>query len=191
MIAVGITGMIAVGIFGFLNANLRAIQFSTEQSAHDISMRALMKVLQDQMNELPASQAGALLGEAHRFHDLPSDEMQWISSAGLGLFTIHSTGDYLVTLALKPTKEAGVFDLGVRRILADRSSKDENWIPLMKRVNAMEIRYFDPRMNGWLEKWTDFLSRPNLVRIRIWRGGEDLAYEQYLNLPLSSGRVGP
>ena len=191
MLAVCITGMIAIGIFGFLNANLRAIQFSSEQSAHDVSMRALMKVLQDQMNEMPSSQPGALLGEAHRFQDLPSDEMQWICSAGLGLFTIHSTGEYHVTLALKPTKEAGVFDLGVRRIIADGSSKEENWMPLMRRIKAMEIRYFDPRINAWLEKWTDFSARPNLVRIRIWRVGEDLAYEQYLNLPLSNGRMGP
>jgi len=181
---VAITALVAFGIFRFVAANLRALQFSTELSARDVSMRALMKTIQDQLNDLPPAQQGALLGETHKFNNLPGDEMMWVCSAGPGLFTIHATGDYNVTLALKQTRNPAVSDLGVRRILADGSSKDENWFTLMKDVKAMEIRYFDVRLNAWLEKWTDQGARPNLVRVRIWRAGDDQPYEQIFNLPL-------
>ena len=186
MLAAAITVMVAIGIFRFVDANLKAVQFSSELSARDVSMRALMKIIQDQLNALPRTQPGALLGEAHKFNNLPADEIQWLSGAGLGLFTIHATGDYQVTLTLKPTKERAVFDLGVRRVIADGTSKDENWLTLMRDVKAMEIRYFDLRLNAWLEKWTDQSSRPNLVRFRIWRTGDDQPYEQIFNLPLST-----
>jgi len=190
MLAVAITGLVAFGIFRFVEANLLAVRFSAEQSSKDASMRALMKFLQDQLNDLPRSQAGALLGEAHQFNNLPSDEIQWMCSGGLGLLTIHAAGDYKVTLALKQTKDPARFDLGLRRLVADGSSKDENWIPLMKEVKAVEIRYFDQRLNAWLEKWTDQSSRPNLVRIRIWRTGEEQPYEQIFNLPLTTQNPG-
>ncbi|MEI8342424.1 MAG: prepilin-type N-terminal cleavage/methylation domain-containing protein, partial [Verrucomicrobiota bacterium] len=143
MLAVAITGLVAFGIFRFVEANLLAVRFSAEQSERDASMRALMKILQDQLNDLPRGQAGALLGEAHLFNNLAADEIQWVSGAGLGLLTIHAAGDYKVTLTLKETKVPARFDLGVRRMIADGSSKDENWVTLMKNVKAMEIRYFD------------------------------------------------
>jgi len=50
----------------------------------------------------------------------------------------------------------------------------------------MEIRYFDQRLNAWLEKWTDQSARPSLVRMRIWRAGDDQPYEQIFNLPLTT-----
>jgi len=186
MIAVFITGMIAIGIFRFLDSTLRAIRYSSEQSIDNVSMQALMRVLQDQLNSIPFNQSGSLLGEAHEFHDLPSDEIQWLSRAGNGLFTAHALGEFKVTLALKPTKIASVFELGLRRMLSDDSSKDENWFPLMHNVKALEIRYYDKRLNAWLEKWTDLATRPNLVRVRIWRVNDEEPYEQIFNLPMGA-----
>ena len=191
MLAVSITGLVALGIFRFVQANLMAVGVSIEQSARDVSMRALMKILQDQLNALPVMESGALLGEAHLFNKLPSDEMQWICSAGPGLFTIQARGDYKVTLRLKPTPTSGVFDLGIRRMIADATNKDENWWPLMREMKALEIRYFDPRINAWLEKWTDLSTRPTLVRLRLWRVNDDSPYEQVLSLPLTTRRSGP
>jgi len=186
MLAVFITGLIAIGIFRFMDTTLRAIRYSSEHAVQDISMRAMMNVFQDQLNALPPNQAGVLLGEAHKFHDLPSDEMQWLSRAGLGLFTTHALGEYRVTLTLKPTDNPSLFDLGVRRIISDGSSKDENWFALMKNIKALEIRYFDKRVNAWLEKWTDQGSRPNLVRMRIWRINDEQPYEKIFCMPLST-----
>jgi hypothetical protein len=33
----------------------------------------------------------------------------------------------------------------------------------------MEIRYFDPRLNTWLDKWNDAVTLPRLVKITIGR----------------------
>ena len=186
MLAVFITGLIAMGIFRFMDSTLRSIRTSSEQSVESLSMRALMNVIQDQLNSLAVNQNGALLGEAHKFNDLSSDEMQWLCRAGNGLFTGHALGEYKVTLALKPTKIASVFELGVRRIISDESNKDDNWFGLMQNVKALEIRYYDRRLNAWLEKWTDQATRPKLVRMRIWRVNDEEAYEKIFSLPLSS-----
>ena len=186
MLAVAITGLVAFGIFRFVEANLAAVRFSAELSARDVSMRALMKAIQDQLNDLPVGQSGALLGEAHKFNNVESDEIQWLCGAGQGMFTIHAVGSYSVTMALKQTKDPALFELGLRRVLADGSSKDENWLTLMKDVKSVEIRYFDQRVNAWLDKWTDQAAHPNLVRIRVWRAGDDQPYEQIFNLPVTS-----
>lgn len=187
MLAVAITGLVAFGILRVVDASLRALRVSAELSSRDVSMRALMNIIQEQLNALPQSPQGmqqkALWGEAHKFNNLPSDEITWVCSAGLGLFTIHAIGDYNVTMTLKQAKDSPMFDLGVRRVMADGSNKDENWLTLMKAVKALEIRYFDQRVNAWLEKWTDQVARPNLVRVRIWRAGDEQPYEQIFNLP--------
>jgi len=185
MLAVAITGLVAFGIFAFVKANLDAVAYSKELSLKDLTMRAMMKIIQDQLNNLPNEQQGALTGEAHKFNNLPCDEMTWLCGAGLGLFTIHALVDYNVTLALKPGKDPNVSVLGVRRIEADGKNKDENWLPLMKDVKAMEIRYFDLKgINAWVENWTDQSRRPSLVRVRIWRTGDSEPYEAIFNLPL-------
>ena len=190
MLAVAITGLVAFGIFRFVGANLQAVEFSSEQSVREASMRTLMSFFQDQLNDLPGTLPGALLGEAHVFNNLPSDEIQWLSGAGPGLFTIHALGDYKVTLSLRQTKDPAVLELGVRRLVANGSSKDDNWLTLMKDVKAMEIRYFDVRLNAWLEKWTDQAARPSLVRLRIWRTDDAQPYEQIFSLPPTTRNPG-
>jgi hypothetical protein len=69
--------------------------------------------------------------------------------------------------------------------LPDNSSKDENWLPLLPNVDAIEIRYFDERLNAWLDKWSDAQARPALVRIRIWRTDQTVPYEAVIELPPS------
>jgi hypothetical protein len=54
---------------------------------------------------------------------------------------------------------------------------------LIENFAAMEIRYFDPRINSWLERWQDQNVRPSLVRIRLWRRADDEPYEAVLNIP--------
>jgi type II secretory pathway pseudopilin PulG len=185
LLAAMITGLVAFGIFGFVQANLNAMRVSKEMGGEQASMQSLMKLLQAQMYDVSYGAGTMLTGEAHKFNDLSSDEMQWICGAGLGLFTRHATGQYAVTLALKPTKDQAVCDLGVRREIVDGSSDDKNWLPLMHGVSAMEIRYFDRRLNAWLEKWTDRTAMPSLVRLRIWRSGNKDPYEQILTMPPS------
>ncbi len=183
MLAVAIIALVAMSIYRFLDTNLQAIQISTEQGSRQVELQGLMSVLQFQMNDLPRTEAGAILGEAHNFNNLSSDELQWTCGPGCGLFTQNASGQYKVTLALKPLPKSKDLDLGVRRMPATGTDKDATWLHLMDGVKALEIRYFDPRLNAWLEKWTDQNARPSLLRVRLLRGNDTTPYEQILSLP--------
>ena len=50
----------------------------------------------------------------------------------------------------------------------------------------MEIRYYDPRVNGYVERWNDQNARPSLVRIRVWRKPDDAPYEAVLSVPAAN-----
>ena len=36
---------------------------------------------------------------------------------------------------------------------------------------TLKIRYFDPRLNTWVDKWTDTVTLPRLVQ---WRSGAQI-----------------
>src|SRR5215210_6315232 len=86
VLAVAIIAMMTFSIYRFVEGSLDAIAFSTRQSTEDAAMQALISVLQAQLNNLPQAQPGVLLGEPHKFGSKPSDEMQWTSGPGNGLF---------------------------------------------------------------------------------------------------------
>jgi type II secretory pathway pseudopilin PulG len=183
IISVTLTALVALSIFPFVRLNLDAIGQSEQQSRREASMQALIAVLQQQMNDLPLAKQGALAGDAHRISDISSDELHWLTRPGNSLFTEKAAGEYRVTLALRRPSPRENFDLGLRRVPVDRPGNEINWLPLIKNISELEIRYFDPRLNAWLEKWTDPQTRPALIRIRILRGDGELPYEAIIGLP--------
>ena len=186
VLAVMVLGMIAFSIYRFVEVTLTAIRVSTEKGSEDTAMQALMASLAAQITDLPTERLNALRGEAHKFNDKESDEMQWLGRAGNGLFTEAAAGEYNVTLALRPVPKTTLSELGLRRIPTDAIDQSEpHWLRLMGNVNALEIRYFDPRLNAWLEKWSDAKARPALVRIRILREGDAAPYESIIRLPMT------
>ena len=58
-----------------------------------------------------------------------------------------------------------------------------NWITLIRPVAGFEVRYFDPRLNAWLDRWTDLNARPLLVRVRLWKNAGDAPIEAVLPVP--------
>ena len=49
------------------------------------------------------------------------------------------------------------------------STEGETWVPLLDDVRSLQIRYFDPRLNAWVERWTDTSTLPRLVEVIIER----------------------
>ena len=80
-------------------------------------------------------------------------------------------------------EESNTYTLGLLRQLPDNSNKDEHWLPLLRDVDAIEVRYFDPRLNMWNERWADDSAYPTLVRVRIWRTNATVPYEAVIELP--------
>jgi hypothetical protein len=56
------------------------------------------------------------------------------------------------------------------------------WIPLLQNVESLKISYFDPRLNTWVEKWTDTLTLPRLVRVVIGRTDNTAPWEMVVPL---------
>lgn len=183
-LAVAILATMAVAIYRFVQANLTAVRVSSEATAADLRYDALGELLTQQWQQLPAGQA-ALLGEPYKFSGRSRDEIKWVCDGGPGLLTRYAGADYNVWLRVQPnSKKTDQLDLGFLRKPVDDTLVDhDSWIPLIEDVATLEIRYFDPRINVWIDKWSDASRLPRLVRIVI--GRNDAAVPWEIVIPLA------
>jgi prepilin-type N-terminal cleavage/methylation domain-containing protein len=183
MLAVMVMAMIALVIYRFVVGALQSIKISTELSEQQEAIQALVSVLQSEFDNLPPQEQNALLGEPHKFNNKDSDQIVWLTAAGNGVFTQTAPGSWKVTLLLRPQDKSDTNTLGLLRQLPDNSNNDLHWLPLLPNVDAIRVRYYDQRLNAWLDKWSDAQSRPSLVWLRIWRAGQTIPYEKIIQLP--------
>ena len=184
MLAVAILALVSMSIYRFVITTVDAVRISTEQVREKALMEAFAAYLRDRMQRLPKDRAGAVMGEAHRFNSVSSDELRWVSGPGPGLLTRSAEGEWYVTLTIQRMKGGKDYELGVRRQDVEAHS-DAGWLPLLPNVYALEVRYFDRRAAAWMEKWTDSTVRPALVRVKIWRQTASDPYEVVLPIPTS------
>ena len=184
MLAVAVLGMVAISIYRFVDTTLTAVRVSTEKFKEDVLIESFTTYLRDQMQSLPQARQGAITGDPHRFNDISSDELRWIARAGSGLLTRHAAGEWNVTLTTKQISGKSGYELGLRRQDINAKS-DGTWLPLFSGVRSFEARYYDPRSQEWMEKWTDITARPTLVRVRLWRDPMPAPMELVLPLPAS------
>jgi prepilin-type N-terminal cleavage/methylation domain-containing protein len=183
-LAVAILAMMSLAIYRFVQTNMTALHMASEVATKDARYDALRDLLAAQFLAL-APGSGALLGESLKLSDRSRDEIKWTCGAGPGLLTRYAGGDWVVTMRLQPHEKDDGFDLGFRRTPKnDQSIVNENdsWIPLLSDVQGMQIRYFDPRLNTWLEKWTDSVTLPRLVKISIARAGNPVPWTAVIAL---------
>ena len=186
MVAVGIFAIMSLSIYRFVQANLVAVRVSSEVSSADSLYDGLRDLLTAQWQSLPSG-VGAMSGDAVKVSDLSRDQITWRCGAGPGLLTRYANSDYVVSLRLKAEEnDPEKIDLGiVRRPFNDEAATDvhESWVPLIRNVQSLEIRYFDPRLNVWQDRWSDNVALPRLVRISI--GRKDAAFPWQAIIALS------
>ncbi len=183
-LAVAILSLMSVAIYRFVTANLIAVRVSAEVSADDARYDGFASLLTSQLQNLPPGQ-GTLGGEPYKFSGKSRDEMTWICSAGPGLLTRYATGDYSVTLRLQPMAKGDLMELGVTREPEadnDAAAADKSWVPLIEDLRSMEIRYFDPRLNAWVDRWTDRGTLPHLVRVTLEGASGSVPWEAVIPL---------
>ena len=197
IIATMIVAMLALTLYRFLASNLAAIRISTEINDDREAVQAVVRLLAAQLNDLPVREAGALSGQPYKFRGLSNDEITWRCGAGPGLMTTAAAGEFRVTLTVQPVSEKSAeTELGLRRRPSDPKDltvaealnrgggdKKYNWLPLVRPMAAIEIRYFDARLNAWSDAWTDPNYRPSLVRVRLWKRADDGPVEAVLPVP--------
>jgi prepilin-type N-terminal cleavage/methylation domain-containing protein len=185
IMAVAILATMALAIYRFVQSNLVAIRLSSEAIAADARYDGLREVLADQWQSLPSGR-GALLGDAFKLNDRERDEVRWVCSAGPGLMTRYAAGDFVVALRLQSEKkDSDRLDLGFLRKPKDDSSLtnvNESWIPLIEDVRSLQVRYFDARLNVWVERWADTGTLPRLVKVTVNRSDAAAPWEAIIPL---------
>lgn len=176
MLAVAILGMMATVIYRFVATNLIIMRVSAEESTAEARYSGFINLITTQLQELPSGQ-GALSGEPFKFNDRPRDEINWICGSGPGLVTRYAPGEFIVSVRLRPMSgKTDQMEIGFNRKprdTAEGSTEGETWVPLLDKVDSLQIRYFDVRLNAWVERWTDTVTLPKLVRVVIGRPGRD------------------
>jgi prepilin-type N-terminal cleavage/methylation domain-containing protein len=172
-LAMAIMGMMSLVIYRFVSANLIIMRVSAADDMAEARYSGLINLVTAQLEELPNG-VGALSGEPFKFGDRPRDEMTWICGYGPGLLTRYAPGEFLVSMRLRPVSDKGDrMEIGFNRRpreTPEGSTEGETWVPLLDDVRSLQIRYFDPRLNAWVERWTDPGMLPRLVRLVIGRG---------------------
>jgi prepilin-type N-terminal cleavage/methylation domain-containing protein len=184
IIAVVILATMAMSIYRFVQSNLSAIRVSSEAIAADAQYDGLREMLIAQWQAL-APGKGALLGDVFKLEDRSRDEIRWTCSAGPGLMTRYASGDFTVALRLQSEANGKRFDLGLLRKPVDDSGLSDvgqSWVPLIDNVTSLEIRYFDARLNVWVERWADAGTLPRLVKVTVGRGDSGTAWEAIIPL---------
>jgi hypothetical protein len=174
---------------------LTVIRTATEIGEESDALNGAIRYLQAQMDALPAPDDSPLTGQPFKFRGLASDEISWTCPAGPGLLTTAAPGNFKVTLAVQPINEGSTeTELGLRRQPAPGNTASINldrggaggrydWLPLIRPMAAVEIRYFDPLDNSWKDKWTDEGRRPPLLRLRLWKHADDAPLEAMIRVP--------
>jgi Pseudopilin GspJ. len=185
MLAVAILGMMSVAIFRFVQANMIALQLSSDSDAADAQYAGLRDLLTAEWQSLNPLRAN-MVGEPFKLGDRERDEIKWNSSAGPGLLTRYAPGDFTVVLRLQPGNEKGGWlDLGLSRKAQEDSDTEEareTWVPLIRNVNSLEISYFDANANNWLPRWPLGGRLPLLVKITVGRTDSAVPWETIIPL---------
>ncbi len=184
-LAVAILGMMSLAIYRFVSTNLTALRVSSENNVVDAQYSGFENLVRAEWQNLPPGQ-GALTGEPLKLNDRPRDEVTWTCSAGPGLMTRYAAGEYSVSLRMRPMgNESERMELGlVRKAKGDAEigEERESWVPLLPDVQTVQIRYFDPRVNQWVDRWADTVALPRLVKLAIGRANDVVPWETVIAL---------
>jgi prepilin-type N-terminal cleavage/methylation domain-containing protein len=183
--AVAILAMMSLAIYRFVQSNINAIGVSSEVSAANAYYGGLRDLLITQWQGLTPGRA-TMTGESFKLNDRQRDEVRWNCNNGPGLLTRYAPGEFVVWLRLQPeNSKSDRLDLGFLRKPQNDSgigSEYASWIPLIKNVSSLQIRYFDPQINGWVDRWTDPLRLPRLVKLTVGRTDAAVPWEAIIPL---------
>jgi type II secretory pathway pseudopilin PulG len=185
MLAVGILGLMSLAIFRFVQANMTALRLSSDAAAMDSQYDGLRDLLTAEWQNLGSSRS-RMYGEPFKLNDRERDWVRWNCGAGPGLLTRYAPGDFIVTLRLQPESEkSDRLDLGFLRKPKDDpdgGEGHETWVPLIKDVTSLQINYFSPNLNSWIDRWSNTSQLPWLVRVTVGRADSAVPWEAIIPL---------
>jgi hypothetical protein len=191
MLAVGILGLMSLAIFRFVQANMTALRLSSDTAARDSQYDGLRDLLTSEWQSLSPTR-GRMIGEPFKLNDRQRDVITWICSAGPGLLTRYAPGEFIVALRLQPGPEkSDRLDLGLLRKpknASDIGEQHETWVPLIKNVSSLQISYFNPTLNTWIDRWSNTSQLPWLVKVTVGRADSPVPWEAIIPLKRTPDR---
>jgi len=185
MLAVGILGLMSLAIFRFVQSNMIALRLSSDTAATDSQYDGLRDLLTAEWQSLGPIKS-KMYGEPVKLNDRERDWVRWNCSAGPGLLTRYAPGDFTVTLGLRPENEkSNRLDLGFLRKPRNDSGTGEGhetWVPLIKNVSSLQISYFSPNLNNWIDRWSNTSQQPWLVKLTVGRTDSPVPWEVIIPL---------
>lgn len=191
VLAAAILVIISMTVYQFTSITMRTTEFSLRDSENTLACGGLRRLLEAQLASLPANHNGALVGMQISKGGNRRDALQLVCPAGNALLTPDAKGLYEITWTVREIpRNSGHYVLGMERTPWEDDSVDDDdeedasstkvtnvirvhetlpsdWVPLMDGVKSLECSYFDARLNGWPDKWTDTTTLPNLVKMRL------------------------
>jgi prepilin-type N-terminal cleavage/methylation domain-containing protein len=197
LLAVAILALTTLGISRFVKSTVRAVSESVEDTEGQLAMERLVALVQEEFYSLPARGQTNIQGENLKLNGVDFDSIEWRSRGGPGLMTTAATGEYRVKLRIQPIEKfSNKYEIGFWRrpalletsggLVAGGSDDDATWVPLMQKVSAMRIRYWDSRLGQLLDTWRDPTVKPAFVVLSITPEGDDTPYEAVLRMPISA-----
>lgn len=185
LVAVIILALVAFGVHGFVSRILVSLRVSSEQDAERARVRGFFSLVEAQLAQLPAQGPRWFAGQPHVFGGRSADSMEWDAVSGPGVLTGAAPGVCRVSLELKPVGASSTEqEIGFRRkILGDNTVGRESWVPLLRPVSSLQIRYFDGPRNTPTVRWTDTGSVPTLVYLSLQMRDGDPVEEVVLSVP--------
>ena len=192
-LAVAILAMVALAIYRFVATNLSAVQNSARENAIESRYNGFISLIASQMQEL--SGEGGIMGDPYKFNDQSQDEVRWVCGSGPGVLTRYAPGEYQVSMRLQRAEgDANRMDIGFLRKPRDTpegSTEGESWVPVLENVKSLEVRYYDPRLPAWVEKWTDTNVMPRLIKLVIGRPDREQPLETIIALARTPLQIAP
>ncbi len=201
MLAVAILSIVAGSIYQFTNVSLESASYYTMTGDQEAVRAGLRRLVEAELADIPVGVPGSLLGLKSHGRDGDRDSLQMVCAPGNGVLSSDAHGNYEVLLEVREfPRRSGKFSLGIERRPHEDDDDDDDddeaasalhphinlpadWVPLIEGVRNLEIRYFDSRLNGWVERWTDQTILPNLVRVRFADENDQQPYEFVARVP--------
>ncbi len=190
MISMAILLLFALGAMQLVRqqAEVAAIYTGSRKTGEEVE--SFFQLLDHTLSRIHQQPAGAFLGTATALEGAPSDTLEFLLNSGplLGF----DNGFELRALRLRVEAEGESLAL-VR----------ESWVPgqlggpdqvrevLSQVITGFDVRYYDPRVNSWVENWVDRSRPPALVRVEVRAGETGERWVRTFQLPrMAYGREG-
>lgn len=206
MLAVAILAIVATAVYQFTDVSIASANFYTQTGDEEALRAGLRRLVEAELASIPAGTPGSLMGLRSHTRDGERDSLQVVCAPGNGVLAADAHGNYEILLEVREfPRKSGKFSLGMERRPHEDDDDDDDednpaaangttpikprlnlpadWVPLLEGVRNLEISYFDSRLNGWLEKWTDQSILPNLVRMRFASADGQNPYEFVARVP--------